>query len=309
LFCRIPRPSADLNWSSLITRRLINLNFYRIDRQFMSSTTSGSTSDLVNVAGLSILHNIIIGVISFISLTARSVADTENVCLFDHFTTSIESKEKSWFLVSPALIDPTSFRNKDFLWHEIDLRAIMNLYDILGRLGDSNVTARDKDWSKLNLFNLWSCYNCLHHILRLSHHHLRLLNVHLWLLHVHSLRLHHHRVHVNSARLLRLHHHRVHVNSARLLSHHHRLSNHRWYICDCHRLSDHLWRWSFFTTGREYQIECGLLLDVVVRQSSAILKLISAVLGEVQFLLIWWGSFLVLNLSFQIFDGVGRLNV
>jgi hypothetical protein len=233
----------------------------------MSSTTSGSTSDLVNVARLAIFNNIIIGVVSFISLITRSVADTENVCLFDHFTTSVESKEKSCFLVSPALIDPTSFRNNDFLWHEIDLRAIMNLYDILGRLGDSNVSARDKDWSKLNLFNLWSCCNCLHHILRLSHHHLRLLNVHLWLLHVHSLRLHHHRVHVNSARLLRLHHHRVHVNSARLLRlHHHRvhvnsarllrLHHHRVHVNTARllshhtRLSDHLWRWSFLTTGR-----------------------------------------------------------
>jgi hypothetical protein len=237
MFFRKPFPFTDHNWRSLITRRLINLNFDGIDRQLMASATSGSTSDLVNVARLSIIHNIIIDVVSFISLTTRSVADTENVCLFDHFTTSIESKEESCFLVSPALIGPISFRNNDFLWHEIDLRATMNLYDILSRLGDSNVSSRDKDWFMLNLINLWSCCNCLHHILRLSHHHLWLLHVHLWLLHVHLWLLHVHS--------LRLHHHGVHVNSARLLSHHNRLRNSNNLSCDRRRLSDHLWRWSF----------------------------------------------------------------
>ena len=53
-------------------------------------------------------------------------------------------------------------------------------------------------------------------------------------------------------------------------------------------------------------MECGLLLDVVIRECSAILKLLS---GEDQSLLIWWDSFLVLNLGFHIFDSVSWLNV
>ena len=56
----------------------------------------------------------------------------------------------------------------------------------------------------------------------------------------------------------------------------------------------------------EHQMESGLLLDVVIRESSAILKLLS---GEDQSLLIWWDSFLVLDLGFDVLDGVSRLNV
>ena len=114
------------------------------------------------VAGLSFFHNIIIGVVSFISLsTSRDFlyiicksaggGDTENVCLFDHFTTTIELKEKSWFLdtmLSPIL--PMSFRNNDFLWHETDCLARMNFFDILGRFtyykwGVVSIEQVDKD--------------------------------------------------------------------------------------------------------------------------------------------------------------------
>jgi len=55
----------------------------------------------------------------------------------------------------------------------------------------------------------------------------------------------------------------------------------------------------------EDKMECGLLLDVVVRQSSSIFKLLSS---KDQSLLVWGDSFLVLDLSLDIFDGVGGLN-
>ena len=48
-----------------------------------------------------------------------------------------------------------------------------------------------------------------------------------------------------------------------------------------------------------------LLLDVVVRQSAAILQLLS---GEDQALLIWWNSFLVLDLGLDVVDGVRSLD-
>ena len=44
------------------------------------------------------------------------------------------------------------------------------------------------------------------------------------------------------------------------------------------------------------------LLDVVVAQSAAILKLLA---GENQTLLVGWNSFLVLNLGLDIVDGIG----
>ena len=53
-------------------------------------------------------------------------------------------------------------------------------------------------------------------------------------------------------------------------------------------------------------MECGLLLDVVVGEGSAILKLLS---GEDQSLLIWRDAFFVLNLGFHILDGVGWFDI
>jgi len=47
-------------------------------------------------------------------------------------------------------------------------------------------------------------------------------------------------------------------------------------------------------------------LDVVVTQGSTVLKLLSS---ENESLLIWRNSFLVLDLSFNILDGVSWLNV
>merc|ERR1719461_1326148 len=60
------------------------------------------------------------------------------------------------------------------------------------------------------------------------------------------------------------------------------------------------------TTETKDKMERGFLLNVVVRQSSAIFKLLS---GEDQSLLLRWNSFLVLDLGLDIRDGVIWLNV
>ena len=60
------------------------------------------------------------------------------------------------------------------------------------------------------------------------------------------------------------------------------------------------------TTKAEDQVEGGLLLDVVVGKSSAILELLA---GEDQALLVGWDSFLILNLGLDIVDGVARFNL
>merc|ERR1712179_350967 len=51
----------------------------------------------------------------------------------------------------------------------------------------------------------------------------------------------------------------------------------------------------------EHKMKGALLLDVVVRKSSSILKLLS---GKDQPLLVWGNSLLVLNLGLDIFNGV-----
>jgi len=56
----------------------------------------------------------------------------------------------------------------------------------------------------------------------------------------------------------------------------------------------------------EDEMKSALLLDVIVGQSSAILELLSS---EDQSLLIWWNSFLVLDLLLDIVDGVRALNL
>ena len=53
-------------------------------------------------------------------------------------------------------------------------------------------------------------------------------------------------------------------------------------------------------------MESRLLLDVVVRESATVFKLFSS---EDKSLLIWWDSFLVLDLGFHVFNGVGGLNI
>jgi len=60
------------------------------------------------------------------------------------------------------------------------------------------------------------------------------------------------------------------------------------------------------TSQSEDQMKSGFLLDVVVGESSSILKLLS---GEDKSLLIWGNTFLVLDLGFNILDGVCWFNI
>ena len=60
------------------------------------------------------------------------------------------------------------------------------------------------------------------------------------------------------------------------------------------------------TSKSEDQMESRLLLDVVVRESSAVLKLLS---GKDQPLLIWRDALFVLNLGLHVFDGVSWLDI
>jgi len=60
------------------------------------------------------------------------------------------------------------------------------------------------------------------------------------------------------------------------------------------------------TTQTKDQVKSGFLLDVVVRQSSTILKLLAR---EDQTLLVRRNTLLVLNLALYIIDGVGRLHL
>jgi len=57
----------------------------------------------------------------------------------------------------------------------------------------------------------------------------------------------------------------------------------------------------FSSSESEDQVEGRLLLDVVIRQSATILKLLS---GKDQSLLVWWDPLLILDLSLHIFNGV-----
>jgi hypothetical protein len=60
------------------------------------------------------------------------------------------------------------------------------------------------------------------------------------------------------------------------------------------------------TSESKYQVESGLFLDVVVRQSSTVLELFSS---EDESLLIGRDAFFVLNFRFHVFNGVGRLDL
>jgi len=55
------------------------------------------------------------------------------------------------------------------------------------------------------------------------------------------------------------------------------------------------------TSETQDKMKSGLLLDVVIRKSAAILKLLAS---KDQPLLIWWNAFLVLNLGLDILNGV-----
>jgi len=56
------------------------------------------------------------------------------------------------------------------------------------------------------------------------------------------------------------------------------------------------------TTQAQHQVEGGLLLDVVVSQGAAVLKLLAS---KDQALLVWGDAFLVLDLALHILYGVG----
>lgn len=60
------------------------------------------------------------------------------------------------------------------------------------------------------------------------------------------------------------------------------------------------------TTETEDQVECRLLLNVVVTQRAAVFQLLSS---EDQTLLVWRNSFFILDFGFDIFDGVRRLDL
>merc|ERR1712156_999627 len=60
------------------------------------------------------------------------------------------------------------------------------------------------------------------------------------------------------------------------------------------------------TSETEDQMQGGLLLDVVVREGTAILKLLT---GKDQPLLIWGNALLVLNFGLDVLNGVRRLNL
>ena len=60
------------------------------------------------------------------------------------------------------------------------------------------------------------------------------------------------------------------------------------------------------TSKSQDQVESGFLLNVVVRESSAILELFSS---EDESLLIGRDTFLVLDLGLDVFNGVGGLNI
>ena len=60
------------------------------------------------------------------------------------------------------------------------------------------------------------------------------------------------------------------------------------------------------TTKAQHQVQCGLLLDVVVGQSAAVLELLAS---EDQSLLVRRDALLVLDLGLDVLDGVGRFNI
>ena len=60
------------------------------------------------------------------------------------------------------------------------------------------------------------------------------------------------------------------------------------------------------TSESQHKMESGLLLDVVIGEGSAVLELLTS---EDESLLVWWDTFLILDLSLDILDGVSWLDV
>jgi len=60
------------------------------------------------------------------------------------------------------------------------------------------------------------------------------------------------------------------------------------------------------TTQAQYQVERGLLLDIVIRERTAILQLLAC---KDKTLLVWWNTFLILDLGLDIVDRIRSLDV
>merc|ERR1711878_236161 len=60
------------------------------------------------------------------------------------------------------------------------------------------------------------------------------------------------------------------------------------------------------TSESEDEMESGFLLDVIVGEGTSILELLT---GEDKSLLVGWDTFLVLDLSLDVLDGVGWLDL
>ena len=56
------------------------------------------------------------------------------------------------------------------------------------------------------------------------------------------------------------------------------------------------------TAETKHQVQCGFFLNVVIGERSAVLELFA---GEDQTLLVWWDTFLVLDLRLDVIDGIG----
>jgi len=67
-----------------------------------------------------------------------------------------------------------------------------------------------------------------------------------------------------------------------------------------------VWSFSVSTSESQDQMEGGLLLDVVIREGSAVLELLSS---EDKSLLVWWDTFLILDLGLDVLDGVSWLDI
>jgi len=63
---------------------------------------------------------------------------------------------------------------------------------------------------------------------------------------------------------------------------------------------------SLATTEAEHEVKGGLLLNVVIRKGSAVLKLLTS---EDKSLLIWGDALLILDLGLHVLDGVRCLNI
>ena len=63
---------------------------------------------------------------------------------------------------------------------------------------------------------------------------------------------------------------------------------------------------SVTTSESKNQVEGRFLLNVVVRKGSAVLELLSS---EDESLLVWWDTFLVLDLGLDVLNGVSWLNI